>query len=411
MHNIQPATDDAESPAIATPNRQMPRIFYWVGITVSVDFNSGIQRVARCLGRELQNFGYELIPVKGTAGGVHPLSRRETKFLEKWGGPSAKARFTLPEPRDGDILLIPELVSPLLPENEGPIGWARKRGMKVAAIFYDMIPLLHRENYPEHIVAPLIEFWKHLAGADIVLPISKTVAKDFLQFKTYHGLFHTGVDTILLPGEIPGTPRCKTARTHPGKEPFRLIAVGSWEPRKNYPRILRAVLDARDQGENIHLTIVGRDCGHTHPELNAEIFRLAEQIGEDSVSLNFFLEDEVLRTMVEASHATVFGSWLEGFGLPVLESIWNGLPCICHNGSSIGEIAPGGGTIMVDMLEEREITSAIISLSSDEARYSELVNEALKRRVKTWTGYGIDVFQALTRIGQSPHHYETFGRM
>lgn len=384
------------------------RIYYWVGITVSVNFNSGLQRVARCLGRALEQLGNEIIPVKASGKRVVPLERNEAMWLARWGGPGPRVLPSLPQPSPNDVLLIPELVSPLQPAGSSPMEWAKKHGMRSAAIFFDMIPLHHREIYPDHVVQALIGFWRAFSELDLAIPISRTVEADLKNFLLFQGLPCPPIQSILLPGEMPGVPRNQEARSPRDGEPFHLVAIGTWEPRKNYPRLIRALGLARQKGADVRLTIIGRTCKEQFPELDAEIKQLAGQVGNDAVSLNYFLEDAEMSAILRRSHATIFGSWLEGFGLPVMESIWNGLPCICHNGSSIAEIAPGGGTVMVDMTDVNAIASAITSVASDRGLYAQLVREAIERPVKSWAHYGAEVDQVLPKV-HSPFDYNPFG--
>ena len=103
----------------------------------------------------------------------------------------------------------------------------------------------------------------------------------------------------------------------------------------------------RARSRPIHLTIVGRRAGFD--ELDAEIDRLAAEAG---AVLYGHVSDDELHGLHAAAAATVFGSWEEGFGLPVLESLWHGRPCLCHTGSAMAELVPGGGMLAVDMLDE-----------------------------------------------------------
>lgn len=357
-------------------------------------FNSGIQRVARCLGKALEDHGHDVIPVKA-GNEVVPLSADEARHLERWGGPTARYFDKLPTPTSDDWLFIPELVAPLLPTGSNPAAWAKSHGMKSAAIFYDMIPLLHREIYSDFVVNSLIDFWRTFPALDLAIPISKTVEGDLRTFLLYHGLQSPPIRTALLPGEIPGTKRSAAVRAREQGEPLNLVAVGTWEPRKNYPRIIRAVGAARDRGADIRLTIIGRKCSNEYPDLEQEIEREARKVGAGAVQLNGFLEDKEVARIMDAAHATVFGSWLEGFGLPVLESIWNGLPCVCHNGSSIGEIAPGGGTVMVDIQNEHAIADAFVRIATEDGLYQSLAQGAVARPIKTWKQYGREVAESL----------------
>lgn len=94
---------------------QRGRIFYWIGLTATQPFNTGVQRVARCLAKALLGLGYELVPVKfDPSKGMAPLITSEanrwrnytigtaiglgvyavaTAFLHKWEWLAPKDTF------------------------------------------------------------------------------------------------------------------------------------------------------------------------------------------------------------------------------------------------------------------------------------------------------------------------------
>ena len=150
--------------------------------------------------------------------------------------------------------------------------------------------------------------------------------------------------------------------------------------------------------QTVHLTIVGRRAGYA--DLDAEISRLAAEAGH--VELHDHISDEELLELFDRSDATVFCSWEEGFGLPVLESLWRGLPCLCHDGSAMAEVAPGGGVLAIDMLDEAAIARGIARLASEAGLMERLRREAVSRQIRTWEDYGRDVLSALARDGTAP---------
>ena len=230
------------------------------------------------------------------------------------------------------------------------------------------------------------------------MPISWSVAADLRRYLSDRGLGLPAIVPCPLAGNLPGDSRKRVPReAGSASAPFRLLATGTWEPRKNYPRLLRALVEARRlvPARTIHLTIVGRRAGYA--DLDAEISRLAAEAGD--VELHDHISDEELLELFDRSDATVFCSWEEGFGLPVLESLWRGLPCLCHDGSAMAEVAPGGGVLAIDMLDEAAIARAIAQLASDAELMERLRREAVARPIRTWEDYGRDVLSALARAG------------
>ena len=55
----------------------------------------------------------------------------------------------------------------------------------------------------------------------------------------------------------------------------------------------------------------------------------------------------------------------EGFGLPIMESLWHGKPCLCAGFGAMGEIAEGGGCLTVDVRFSAEIFDGIRRLVFD----------------------------------------------
>jgi glycosyltransferase involved in cell wall biosynthesis len=372
------------------------RVYFWVGLTVQQPFNTGVQRVARCLAVALQNQGIEIIPVKWDPGlrAMVPISQSEADHFAKWGGPRIAPAIKLPETLADEWLIIPE-ITPML----NAVGVGKSLGMHVAKIFYDMIPLKTPEFYEASTFRWLEDYWSTFAAADVVLPISNTVKFDLINWLLERRRRVPFTQPSLLSGELPNIPRVTTRkRARPPERPFRLLATGSWEPRKNYPRMIRAVEAARKStGQDIRLTIVGRSMDVEYPALQSEIRGLVSRLGGQALELHDYMSDPDMNHLFETTQATIFGSWVEGFGLPVLESLWRGLPCICHNGSALAEIAPGGGTLMVDMENEEAIADAIARLASNEALFERLSGESLVRPLRTWSDYGKDVLDALQR--------------
>lgn len=396
------AAERSRIAAVGLPRRP-ERIYYWAGLTASQPFNTGVQRVTRCLGAALRHAGVDLVPVKWSpvTGGLAMLDAAESEALAAWSGPSPRTPEPLAADLRGEWLLIPEIVVPTVPPGSNPAALGRSLGMRVAAIFYDEIPVKLQKGYAG-VALEVFKLYTPLFGdLDIALPISWSVAGDLRRHLAGRGLRVPPITPCPLAGDLPGTVRTSQPQLAPRPgEPLRLLAVGTWEPRKNYPRVLRALVEARrlSPGRRIELAIVGRRAGYE--ALDKEIEALAAVAG--GVKLHQQVSDEELLELYGRSHATVFASWEEGFGLPVLESFWRGLPCLCHEGSSLAEVAPGGGALIADMLNEGAIARGIARLAGEEGLLAKLGQEAIQRPIRNWDEYAADVLAALTRAGTAP---------
>ena len=101
-----------------------------------------------------------------------------------------------------------------------------------------------------------------------------------------------------------------------------LLAVGHFEPRKNYRALVAAMTHLRTTGPDLHLQIVGRDGG-TLEETRAQVEALG--LG-DRVTLRTEVDDAALHRLYRSARALVFPSLYEGFGIPLLEAMAAGLP-------------------------------------------------------------------------------------
>jgi glycosyltransferase involved in cell wall biosynthesis len=376
--------------------RRPTRVYYWVGLTVQQPFNTGVQRVTRRLAAALQTLGVQLVPVKWDAltAKLAPISEEEAVHLARWSGPRSQPT-SLPDDLRGEWLVIPEITVPVMPPGSNPARLGHELGMRVAALFYDLIPAKMPEHYPRVALEALDEYWRGFADVDLAIPISWSVTSDLLRWLADEGFRTPRVIPCVLAGDSGEFPRIRIPPQQERDEPLKLLAVGTWEPRKNYPRALRALKAAQERARRpIQLTIVGRQAGFD--ALDEEIEMLAAVAG---VELLGSVDDEELRELHEEASATLFASWEEGFGLPVIESLWQARPCLCHAGSAMAEIVPGGGVLAVDMLNEQEITDALVALADDAELLARLGQEAVERPIRSWEEYAEDVLSALAQAG------------
>jgi glycosyltransferase involved in cell wall biosynthesis len=82
---------------------------------------------------------------------------------------------------------------------------------------------------------------------------------------------------------------------------------------------------------------------------------------------------------------------VEGFGLPVLESVQHGRPCICSARGALGEAARGGGVLAIDTLDAAGIASAMRRLLTEPTLAAELRAQACTRKFRSWNDYASEL--------------------
>lgn len=160
-----------------------------------------------------------------------------------------------------------------------------------------------------------------------------------------------------------------------GLEPAYILAVGSADPRKNIPTLLRAYAHLPASVRAAHpLAIVW-----THNLLAGDLARQAEELGI-SGRLRFLerVSNEDLVLLYNAAALFVFPSRYEGFGLPPLEAMHCGTPVVAANNSSIPEIV-GEAALLTDAEDAQAIASSIGRVLTDDALRATLIARGLER--------------------------------
>jgi len=102
-------------------------------------------------------------------------------------------------------------------------------------------------------------------------------------------------------------------------------------------------------------------------------------------------DDTQLKRFYQECDFTVYPSIEEGFGLPILESLWYGKPCIAANFGAMQEVSNGGGVLAVDTTNVDAMAESIALLAHDNVLYDQLINECYSRKFKSWHDYAAEV--------------------
>jgi len=275
-------------------------------------------------------------------------------------------------------------------------AYARQHGLRVAGIFHDAIPWLHPEMVLHWAREQHAEYMTAFAELDAVLAVSDESARHFTGFVKSQGGPVPPVRACRLPAEVPGQDR----ETRPRETPsgiVKILCVGTLEPRKNHARLIEAfeLAGSRPGGAKMELHLVGaRYAGD--PKI-AETVR-AITVKNPAIFWHENVNSEELRKFYHRCDFTVFGSWIEGFGLPVMESLWFGKPCLCSNQGVMAENAEGGGCLTVNTQDVTALANGMAKLAGQPDFRRELGQQALQRKLKTWNDYAAEIIGILKEI-------------
>ena len=298
----------------------------------------------------------------------------------------------------GTWVLLPELmyrgaVEPL-------IDYVREHRWRLAAIFYDTIPVDRPDLVPPELPGLHSEYMRALSRADLILPISEFAADGWRAFVARTGLPSPPVRTCALACDFVGTPRIHTLPpVHEPGRPMRMLCVSTLEPRKNHDTMLAAYELALTRRPHLALKLDLVGASHI---AGADIANRVRSAAARLPGLRWHEQVEYsnLQALYGQCDFTVYPSILEGFGLPVLESLWQGRPCICADFGVMAENAIGGGCLTTDTHNPEALASAILSLVDSPGLRHQLTVEALERPLKTWGEYADEILAVLPDAAQ-----------
>lgn len=157
------------------------------------------------------------------------------------------------------------------------------------------------------------------------------------------------------------------------RRPFVLFC-GTVEPRKNLPRVL-AAFRALDRPE-LDLVLVGPRGWKQ--ELHRDLASLGERVRRLG-----FVPREDLDAVYASAEVVVYPSLGEGFGLPVLEAMAQGVPVVTSAGTATEEVA-GDAALLVDPTDTDAIAAAMERLLDDRALAARL-GVAARERAATYS--------------------------
>ena len=147
------------------------------------------------------------------------------------------------------------------------------------------------------------------------------------------------------------------------------------------------------EGLQFELVLIGRTTAHGGPMVNSEIDRLTRK-GRPVQWLRH-VDDESLHREYRDCSFTVYPSLREGFGLPIVESLWYGRPCVCGSNGALGEAAVGGGCLLVNQEDAVALADGLRQLLTNAPAYNRLCEEAHTRTFRSWDDYTDELLKEL----------------
>lgn len=341
------------------------RLLVDVSVLFKSDAGTGIQRVVRMIGQRIFEWelrGWEVIPVFATRDCGFRMAPRN--FLRSTAMPKPIDVDTSITVNPGDLFLALDLSPKLIVRHRSQLLHWQSQGIRLVFMVYDLLPLSNGSWFG---IRNRINFirWFHFvkAHADHVVCISNTVAELVRhRFGVNH---HADISVIPLGWDSLADVNASGDRLDPAtsnwfQERATLLCVGTVEPRKGHACLLSACEWLWQHMPDLapNLLCVGRP-GWKSGRLRSRMQQLA--IHQTRFRWALSADDSDLRAYFNKCAGLVAASKGEGFGLPIVEALYDGVPVLAR-----------------DMSVFREISSDAIAYFSDDRP------ELLGRTILTW---------------------------
>jgi glycosyltransferase involved in cell wall biosynthesis len=158
--------------------------------------------------------------------------------------------------------------------------------------------------------------------------------------------------------------------------PYALY-LGTIEPRKNVETVARAVASLRSKGSDLVLVVMGSP-GWMSKRALAELDAAA---ADGSVIMTGYRPDAERDAVLASATCLVLPSVYEGFGLPILEAMRLGLPCVCSTAPAFDEVA-SDAVVHVDPHDVEGWATELERVARDSNLRASLIEAGLKRARK-----------------------------
>lgn len=297
------------------------RVFIDVTPTHRFGGKTGVQRVVREIAKRSVRDRFAL-----------PVIIENGELLSYYNHPSLPHSITFGE---GDKFVLLDASWGMLAEYAPIVQALSDAGGQLITVIHDLIPLIHPLGVAPQMTEEFREWFERFAlKSDRVICVSKSGAMDFIAYVTrsnlptnpylHIGWWRLGADF----DDEDDAPISAAAKAVTANERPYFLSVGTIEPRKGYPIALDAFERLWLRGVDVGYVIVGR-AGWQSEALEHRIKRHWEY-GRRLLWLDK-ASDADLRHCYTHARALVYPSMIEGFGLPLVEAGYYGLPIIASD--------------------------------------------------------------------------------
>ena len=240
---------------------------------------------------------------------------------------------------------------------------------KIIAVLHDIIPLRLAAFAGEWSDICRNNAGNILSRADRVVTVSEYSKRDIISFFNADpekiSVVYNAVDAEKFSRGKSSTEYLRGVRSKYGLPDKYILHFGSCLPQKNVPNLVRAYSMLSESLKDEYSLMI------THP--NDEVRQLAVELGiTDRVIYADNVSEKDKPGIYQLASLMAWPSYIEGFGIPILEAQASGVPVVSSNTSSMPEVG-GDSVIYFDPNDNDEMSKAMSICLTDETLRSELI--------------------------------------
>ncbi|MEK7633238.1 MAG: glycosyltransferase family 1 protein [Patescibacteria group bacterium] len=282
------------------------------------------------------------------------------------------------------------------------------KDFKNVITIFDLTPVImsqyHRFETVDLSKRKLYFAQRHCQG---IVCISKCTKDDLLKsypaFKNKEiTICYPGIDSVFLSKHKSNFDDLSQKQICNIKKGRYLLFYSTFEPRKNIINLVQAFFDLHKEKQipaDFKFVLMGGE-GWGNIKVNVANF-VKENFpikSKNRILILEYLNDEYLIDLIINSYAVIYPSLYEGFGLPVLESMFLGTPVICSNNSSLPEVGKNS-VLYIDPFDYYDLKNKIKHLIKYPKIAQKLGRSGIKQSKKfSWSNSASKLYHFLNTL-------------
>lgn len=147
-----------------------------------------------------------------------------------------------------------------------------------------------------------------------------------------------------------------------------ILYVGTIQPRKNVTRLVQAFHILKEEGSYTGKLVLAGNPGWMSDET---IKSIHDSVYANDIILTGYIDQSDLPSLYKGADAFILPSLMEGFGIPLLESMAVGTPVLAADNSSLPEVVGKSG-VLFNPYDPADISTSIEAMLKSRDKYSKL---------------------------------------